>query len=144
MSQLPIEILEKIAYESGIDACIALKVKPKKLDKKILERMNILLRRKFDCQCINYKNTVSTLNIINKNTYLYIGYNFNLDIMNFVFLRGILNFGQDNFVFFPSATLESGTSYYISDIFNPNVDLSITRAYGFGTKITPYNWVLIS
>jgi hypothetical protein len=139
---LPIEILEKIAYASGIDACIALKIKPKKIDKDILHKMNILLRRKFDCQCINYKNTVSTLNLINKNTYLYIGYNFNLDIMNFIFLKGVLNFGRNNFVFFPA--LESGTSYYISDIFNPSVDLAITKAYGFGTRVTPFNWVLIS
>ena len=141
---LPIEILEKIAHASGIDACVALKIKPRKLDNELLNKMNVLLRRKFDCQCINYKNVLSTVNVITKNKYLYIGYNFNLNVMNFVFLRGILNFGQDNFVFFPSTTLESGTSYYISDIFNPAVDVAITRSYGLATKVTPFNWVLIS
>ena len=97
---LPQELIEKIAYASSIDARVALKVKPNKLDPDLLFKMNIFLRRKFDSQCISYRDIISTICGVSKNKYMYIGYNYKLDVMNFVFITGALNFGLENFVFF--------------------------------------------
>jgi hypothetical protein len=139
---LPWELIEKIAYASDINARVALKVKPKKLDPDLILKMNIFLRRKFESRYLSYRDIISSLYNTSKNKYMYVGYNYTLDVMNFVFITGTPHFGLENFIFFNN--LERGVSYYIPDIFNPAVDLAITKSFALGINLTPFNWCLIA
>lgn len=65
MVELPFHIIEHIAFESGIDARLALDVQPKKLDLTMLHNMNKLLKRKYETQYKHDTDMVTSLYVTN-------------------------------------------------------------------------------
>ena len=85
---LPNDMLEEIANYSDIDIRRYMGLKPRKINKDILTKMNLLIERKHNSIYTEYDNEIVSL-FPKDETTMYLTYNYQLNYVNIIYMTGI-------------------------------------------------------
>ena len=148
MSDLPYDILEKIASYADADSRRAMRFPPRKLNKELLEKVHILISKKYNSYCYNKFNDInSSLFIIDKvddiTTAVYFMYNFSTDIFTIIHIKGHVSLHQsetlqkDPYFFFDRV----GRSHIlVYSIFDTTKKYRSLNNYGVLGYLSRYNY----